>query len=170
MTSNFTPDLTDLALLNALQDDLPLVPRPWEAIADRLGITETDMFIRMNRLKDSGIIRGISPVLESHHLGLRAATLVALHVPEERIDKIAAIINSYPEVSHNFKRDHYYSLWFTIAAQDKKEIERVLNDMLERTGIQVSDALNLPTVKKIKIDVRFSFLPVQSGEVSHGSD
>ena len=54
--------MTDLAILNALQDDLPLVPRPWEAIADRLGITETDMFIRMNRLKDSGIIRGISPV------------------------------------------------------------------------------------------------------------
>jgi siroheme decarboxylase len=164
------PDLTDLAIINALQDDLPLVSRPWNMIAERLGITETEILDRIQRLEETGIIRGISPVLESRPLGLHAATLVALHVPEERVDEIAAIISSYPEVSHNFKRDHYYSLWFTIAAERREVVQRVLHEILDRSGISASDALDLPTVKKIKIDVRFSFLPAQFREVPHGSE
>ena len=166
----FVPDKTDLAILNGLQDDLPLISRPWNAIAGQLGITETEILGRMQRLEEAGIIRGISPVLESRHLGLHAATLVALHVPYERTEEIAAIISSYPEVSHNFQRDHYFNIWFTVAARNRESIRKVLKEILERTGIPALDALDLPTVKKIKIDVRFSFLPAQSGEVPHGSD
>ena len=167
--SPFEPDETDLAILNVLQDDLPLVSRPWNMIAERLGITEIGILGRMKRLEEAGIIRGISPVLESRHLGLHAATLVALRVPEERVNEIAAIISSYPEVSHNFQRDHSYAIWFTIAAQNGEGIQKVLHEILDRSGISASDALDLPTVKKIKIDVRFSFLPAHSGEGSHGS-
>jgi siroheme decarboxylase len=170
MTSSFKPDQADLAILNALQDDLPLVSRPWEAIAGRLGMSDTEILIRMKKLEVAGIIRGISPVLESRHLGLHAATLVALHVPEERMEEIAAIISSYAEVSHNFQRDHFYSLWFTIAAEDGDGIRRVLADILERTGIPDPDVLDLPTVTRIKIDVRFSFVPAQSTEITHGPD
>jgi DNA-binding Lrp family transcriptional regulator len=163
-------DQTDLAILNALQDDLPLVSRPWKTIADRLNITETEIICRMKNLEDSGIIRGISPVLESRSLGLHAATLVALHVPEERLDEIAALISSYAEVSHNFQRDHYYSLWFTIAAENEEGIQRVLHEILQQTGIPASDVLDLPTTKKIKINVRFSFLPAQQQECNFGPD
>jgi siroheme decarboxylase len=170
MTISFKPDQADLAILNALQDDLPLVSRPWEAIAGRLGMSDTEMCSRMKNLEEAGIIRGISPVLESRHLGLHAATLVALHVPEERVEEIAAIISSYAEVSHNFQRDHYYSLWFTIVAEDRKGIRRVLEDIQERTGIPDPDVLDLPTVTRIKIDVRFSFVPAQSTEITHGPD
>lgn len=161
--SRFVPDQTDLAILHALQDDLPLVSRPWNTLANRLGITEIEILDRMKRLEEAGIIRGISPVLESRHLGLHAATLVALHVPEERVNEIAAIISSYPEVSHNFQRDHYYSLWFTIAAKNGDGVRKVLGEILERTGISASEVLDLPTANKIKIDVRFAFLPAHSG-------
>lgn len=163
--SHAVPDQTDLAILNALQDDLPLVSRPWKAIAYRLGITETRILDRMKRLEDAGIIRGISPVLESSHLGLLAATLIALHVPEARVDEVAAVINRYPEVSHNFKRDHYYSLWFTIAAKNEDGIRKVMDEILERTGIPSSAALDLPTVKQVKIDVRFSFSPAKETDL-----
>lgn len=117
----------------------------------------------MKMLEESGILRGVSPVLESRQMGLHAATLVALHVPEERLEEIAAVINRFSEVSHNFQRDHYYSLWFTIAAQNADGIQRVLDEILHQTGIPASDALDLRTIKKIKIDVRFSFLPAQPG-------
>ena len=170
MSGPSLPDQTDLAILNALQDDLPLVSRPWKAIADRLNITETEIICRMKNLEEAGIIRGISPVLESRSLGLHAATLVALHVPEERLDEIAAVISSYAEVSHNFQRDHYYSLWFTIAAQNEEGIQRVLHEILQQTGIPASDVLDLPTTKKIKINVRFSFLPAQHQESNFGPD
>jgi DNA-binding Lrp family transcriptional regulator len=163
-------DQTDLTILNALQDDLPLVSRPWKAIADRLNISETEIICRMKNMEEAGSIRDISPVLESRSLGLHAATLVALHVPEERLEEIAAVISSYAEVSHNFQRDHYYSLWFTLAAQNEEGIQRVLHEILQQTGIPASDVLDLPTTKKIKINVRFSFLPAQHQERNFGPD
>ena len=158
MTNHAQLDATDLHILDALQDDIPLVSRPFAAIAQRLGIPEKVLLDRLKRLQDEGIVRGISPILESRHMGLYAATLIALHVPEERVHEIAAIISSYPEVSHNFRRGHYYALWFTLSGKNEEDIGRVLAEILRRTGIPDTDVLNLPTVRKLKVDVRFSFL------------
>jgi DNA-binding Lrp family transcriptional regulator len=169
MTDHALPDGTDLHILDALQDDIPLVPRPFAAIALRLGIPEQDLLDRLKRLHDEGIIRGISPILESRHMGLSAATLIALHIPEERVHEIAAIISSCPDVSHNFRRDHYYSLWFTLSGKNEDDIRRVLTEILQRTGIPDKDVLNLPTVRKLKVDVRFSFLNDKDREGTFGS-
>ena len=163
-------DQADLAILDALQDDLPLVSRPWNAIAERLGIAETEVLGRMKRMEAAGIIRGISPVLESRPLGLHAATLVALHVPAAKVEEVAAVISRCPEVSHNFQRDHYFSLWFTIAAKNEADIHDVLDRILHATMIPASDALDLPTIKKIKIDVRFPFATARHQEGVFGPD
>jgi DNA-binding Lrp family transcriptional regulator len=157
-------------LLDVLQDDLPLVPRPWAAIADRLGSTEDDVLERLGRLQETGVIRGVSPVLESRRLGLMAATLVALRVPKSRVSGIARIISSYPEVSHNYRRDHAYSIWFTLAAPTAGRIGEVLAEILGRTGISPEDVLNLPTLQKYKIDVRFSCCPDNGEAENHGPD
>jgi len=159
-------DALDLRILDALQEEIPLVPRPYAALADRLGIPEAALLERLERLSKEGIVRGISPIIESRPLGITAATLVALPVPEERIGEVAGIISRYPEVSHNFRRDHRYSLWFTIAAKDDAALQAVLAEILARTGFSRAEALDLPTVRKIKIDVRFSF----TGDCNGGSD
>jgi DNA-binding Lrp family transcriptional regulator len=169
MTGHVLPDATDLHILDALQDDIPLVSRPFAVIARRLGIPEQDLLDRLQRLQDEGIVRGISPIVESRHMGLAAATLIALHVPEERVHGIAAIISSYPEVSHNFRRDNYYALWFTLSGKNEEDIRRVLTEILRRTGIPDTDVLNLPTVQKLKVDVRFSFLNDKDREGTFGS-
>jgi DNA-binding Lrp family transcriptional regulator len=169
MTDHALPDGTDLHILHALQDDIPLVIRPFAAIARRLGIPEQVLLDRLQRLQDEGIVRGISPILESRHMGLSAATLIALHAPEKRVHEIAAIISSYPEVSHNFRRDHYYALWFTLSGKNEEAIRRVLTEILQRTGIPDTDVLNLPTVRKLKVDVRFSFLNDEDREGTFGS-
>lgn len=169
MTNHVLPDTTDLNILVALQDDIPLVSRPFAAIARRLGIPEEVLLERLKRLQDEGIVRGISPILESRHMGLAAATLIALHVPENRVHEIAAIISSYPEVSHNFRRDHYYALWFTLSGKNEEHLQRVLTEILCRTGIPDTDVLNLPTVQKLKVDVRFSFLNDKDREGTFGS-
>jgi DNA-binding Lrp family transcriptional regulator len=169
MTDHALPDGTDLHILHALQDDIPLVIRPFAAIARRLGIPEQVLLDRLQRLQDEGIVRGISPILESRHMGLSAATLIALHAPEKRVHEIAAIISSYPEVSHNFRRDHYYALWFTLSGKNEEAIRRVLTEILQRTGIPDTDVLNLPTVRKLKVDVRFSFLNDEDRECTFGS-
>lgn len=159
MNDNTATDTLDLRILDALQQDIPLVARPWEAIAARLGIPEPLLLERLGTLSRAGVIRGISPIIESRALGLTAATLVALPVPAERIRNVADIISRYPEVSHNFRRDHRYSLWFTLSAENRQALDKLLSEILARTGFSRDEILNLPTVKKIKIDVRFPLLP-----------
>jgi DNA-binding Lrp family transcriptional regulator len=124
----------------------------------------------MARLQDAGILRGVSPVLESRRLGISAATLVALRVPESRIHEVAGIINGYKEVSHNYRRDHEYSVWFTLAAATDDRIHEMLDEILKRTGIPATDVLNLPTLQHYKIDVRFSCCPDEEEVAGHGSD
>mgnify|MGYP000844952488 FL=1 len=160
-------DRTDLAILDALQDDLPLVPRPWAAIAARVGIAEDDLLARMRRLQASGILRNVSPVFESRRFGLAAASLIALRVPDSRVREVAEIVSGYPEVSHNFRRDHPYTLWFTLAAPTEERLSEVLAEILCRAGIPEEDALDLPTVRAYKIDVRF---PLSGEEVTRGPD
>ena len=159
MNDNTAADTLDLRILDALQQDIPLVARPWEAIAARLGIPEPLLLERLGTLSRAGVIRGISPIIESRALGLTAATLVALPVPAERIRNVADIISRYPEVSHNFRRDHRYSLWFTLSAENGQALDTLLSEILSKTGFSRDEILNLPTVKKIKIDVRFPLLP-----------
>ncbi|MBR1368535.1 AsnC family transcriptional regulator [Methanocalculus chunghsingensis] len=148
-------DRIDLLILDALQEDLPLVPRPFEMIADRIGITSADLLRHIEHLQEMGILRGITPVLESRSLGLHAGTLVALHVPDEKADWTIEIINSYPEISHNYRREHHYSLWFTISAPTHERISRILGEIQEKAGLPDEDILNLPTIRSYKIDVRF---------------
>jgi DNA-binding Lrp family transcriptional regulator len=161
-------DALDLRILDALQQDIPLVPRPWESIAFRLGIPETVLLERLERLSREGIVRGISPIIEAQPLGIGAATLVALPVPEEKIRYVAGIISRYPEVSHNFHRDHRYSLWFTLSARDETMLHELLSEILERTGFSGEEVLDLPTVRRIKIDVRFPLAGDRNGDL-HGS-
>jgi DNA-binding Lrp family transcriptional regulator len=115
-----------------------------------------------------GIVRGISPIVESRPMGIRAATLVALPVPEEKVREVAGIISRYPEVSHNFRRNHRYSVWFTLSAKDETRLDALLQEILERTGFSREDVLDLPTVRKIKIDVRFPLAVSRDGGF-HGS-
>lgn len=163
MTAGTMADALDLQILDALQEDIPLVARPWEAVAARLDIP-TDIFLgRLERLSREGIVRGISPVIESLPAGITASTLVALPVPEGQIHEVAGIISRYREVSHNFRRDHHYSLWFTLSAKDEETLQGVLQEILERTGFTRDDALDLPTVNRIKIDVRFPLARAWNG-------
>jgi len=169
MNNRPATDSLDLRILDALQQDIPLVPRPWEAIAARLDIPEHVLLERLETLSQEGILRGISPIIESRPLGITAATLVALPVPEERIREVAAVISGYPEVSHNFRRDHRYSLWFTLSAGDEKTLQKLLQEILEMTGFSRDDILDLPTRKKIKIDVRFPLGRDRNGGL-HGQE
>jgi DNA-binding Lrp family transcriptional regulator len=168
MNGDAHPDRIDLTLLDALQDDLPLTPRPWAALGTRLGVPEEEVLERLGRMRDLGIVRAISPILDSHRLGLTATTLIALPVPVERISDVAAIISGYPEVSHNFQRDNTYTVWFTLTAESKERLGELLSEILERTGIPERDILNLSTVRKFKIDVRFSHVLNGRLEEGHG--
>ncbi|MDD2262006.1 AsnC family transcriptional regulator [Methanoculleus sp. UBA303] len=156
-------DTLDRQLLEALQDNFPLAPRPWRRIGDRVGIPEDEVLRRVRRLTSAGIILTISPVLESARIGLLASTLIGMRVPAGRVDEFASVINREPGVSHNYLRDHDYNLWFTLAAPDSAALSRTVQDIAARTGVSPADLLDLPAVRRFKIGVRFRFFPDGDG-------
>ena len=164
MTDPVQTDETDLILLDLLQDEIPLVPNPWDIIADRAGISSGEVLDRLQRLERSGVLRGITPTLESGMASPVISTLIALRVPEEEIERVARFVNQYPEVSHNFRRDHAYNLWFTLASPSRRRIDTILAEVLSLTGVPPEDMFDLTTEKKYKIDVRFPIVRQNPGE------
>jgi len=147
-------DDLDRRLLNIIQTDFPITPRPYRVLGERLGITEVEALDRVRRLKESGIIRRIGPSFDTRKLG-HASILAAARVPAERLDEVAGVISSFPEVTHNYGREAEYNLWFTLVCRNAEQIERTLEEIKSRTGI--SDIHALPSERVFKVRVNFEF-------------
>lgn len=145
-------DNLDRELLNIVQSGLPVAPEPYKDLAEILGTTEKDIIARLEKLIENGTIRRLGGIFDSRGLGY-AGTLCAMKVPSKKIDTVAGIINGYPGVTHNYLRDHEYNMWFTLLVPEEKEIERVLEEIKSRTGI--NELISLPTVRLFKIRVNF---------------
>ncbi|MGD9245335.1 MAG: AsnC family transcriptional regulator [Desulfobacterales bacterium] len=146
-------DDMDRAILNLIQSDFPITPRPYLAIAQRLGFSENDVIKRLNRLKKKGIIRRIGGNFVPEKLGF-VSTLCAARVPEDKIQSFAKAVNRYPGVTHNYQRDNKYNVWFTFIAPSMKEIEKNLENISRQTGIK--KIINLPATKVFKIRAHFN--------------
>jgi len=91
-------------------------------------------------------------------------------VPDEQIRTVARLVNAYSEVSHNYLRDHAYQLWFTVAAKDEHRIREIVQEIKEQARLGEEDILELPTLRRFKIDVRFSFPGGAAREGRDGPD
>lgn len=157
MTGPVELDEIDKQLLQLTQDEFSIMKRPWKELGNRLKITEEEVLLRLKRLCNKGVIRKIGPILNTQKLGLSASTLIAMKVPEEKIEQVASIINEYESVSHNYQREHEYNLWFTIRTSDEKKLRRTIEEIKRRTEIPDANILDLPTLRVFKIDVRFQY-------------
>jgi DNA-binding Lrp family transcriptional regulator len=156
MTVTATPgedELQDLdrELLNAVQWDFPLEPRPFAALGERLGLTEPDVRARVARVKGLGVLRQLSAIFDTRALGYGSA-LVAAKIDPGRVDEAAAVISAHPGVSHNYKRNHAYNLWYTIAVPPGDSLEQHVDALHRESGALVTR--RLPTLKLYKIGVK----------------
>ncbi len=117
-------------------------------------MTERAVIELINGLKESGIIRRTGAVFDSQKLGYKS-TLCAMRVPGQRLDEVAAIVNRYPEVTHNYGREHEFNLWFTLIARDEQRLTEVIEEIKTESG--VTELLNLPAINLFKISVDFKF-------------
>ncbi len=145
-------DDIDRKLLNEIQSDFPITRRPYEDLGDRLDCSEEEILKRVERLRKEGIIRRIGGNFDSKRLGF-ATTLCAAKVPDDKINRFVEVVNRYPEVTHNYLRNHHYNIWFTLVAHDVKEINRYIEEIIQYTGVR--EILNLPAVRTFKILVDF---------------
>ena len=145
-------DRFDKAILNRIQSDFPITSRPFRAVAEDLGLSESEVLKRVSRLKKSGIIRRIGGNFTPDKLGF-VSTLCAAKVPEDKISQFAEVVNRYPGVTHNYRRENTFNVWFTFIALSMDEIDANLQQIASETG--VTDILNLPATRVFKIRAEF---------------
>jgi DNA-binding Lrp family transcriptional regulator len=138
-------------LCNVLQEGLPICPKPYDDLAKYLNNNEKTVLQEIRELKESGVIRRICAMINHRALGM-TSTLVAAHIPEENLQEVAEAVNSLENVSHNYLREHYCNLWFTLQAESPKQIEVTVSNLSGRFGI---DFYSLPIERVFKLDVRF---------------
>jgi siroheme decarboxylase len=145
-------DEIDKKILNILQKEFPLIEQPFLVVAEKCGISEDETISRIRKMKDEGIIRRIGAVFDGNKLG-RVSTLCAARVPEEEIDHFVEIVNANKNVTHNYRRNNEYNIWFTLSAATAAEMEAFLTDVKEKTG--VTDILDMRAVRTFKINASF---------------
>lgn len=143
-------DDLDQRLLNDFQRDLPLVPRPFAAIATRLETTEADTLTRLRRLLEGGHISRVGATCRPNTAG--ASTLAALRVPERRLEDVAALVGEEPGVNHSYQREGDWNLWFVATAPDAEALAASLARIETATALPV---LSLPLVRAFNIDLGF---------------
>jgi siroheme decarboxylase len=147
-------DGLDAEIVSAVQEALPLVERPFAEIAGRLGATEREVIDRVAYLKNEArIIRQISAIFDTKALGYRS-TLVAARYSPDAVDQSAALISGHPGVSHNYRRDHAYNLWYTLAVPPNSRLglDRTLERLHQLSGAMATRKME--TLKLFKIGVR----------------
>jgi DNA-binding Lrp family transcriptional regulator len=156
----------DRLLLDQLQREVPLVERPYAELGARVDLSEADVLARVAELSGPppAPIRQVSAIFDSKRLGYQSC-LVAAKVDEGRLAHAVKVINSHPGVSHNYRREHAFNLWFTLAVPpgSKLGLEGTLDILKRLSGAQ--EMRPLPTVKMHKIGVRFD-LSDGEGEAS----
>ena len=110
-------DEGDCRLIDEFQRDFPLEPEPFRAIAERLGLDESEVLASLIRLGETGVISRLGAVLRPNCAG--ASTLAAMAAPADKLEAIAEIVNAEPGVNHNYEREHAVNLWFVVTGANR---------------------------------------------------
>ena len=143
-------DALSRRLIDRFQHGMPLCAEPYRAMAEALDCSEAEVLACLEALEHGGGLSRVGPVFEHSRAG--ASTLVALAVPDARLESVAERINSYPEVNHNYLREHRYNLWFVVTGPDRAHVEALLAQIEADTGLT---PLDLPMQAAYRIDLGF---------------
>jgi len=168
MTEAADLDRLDRAVLNAFQGGFPVVERPFEPAAAALrergvDVTADELLARVQTLDAAGTLTRFGALVNAERIG-GAATLVAMHAPEERFDAVAETVNGYREVAHNYEREHpHLNMWFVVSVADADRVGTVLADVEAETG---QPTYNLPKQREFRVEAKFLVDgPVDEGDV-----
>ena len=143
-------DDLDRRLLDEFQRGFPLDPHPYAAMADRLGCTEGEVLERLKRLTAHGAVTRVGATFRPHRVG--SSTLAAMAVPAERLEGVAALVDGFEEVNHNYQRAHRLNLWFVVTAPTRERVAGVVAAIAQATGLEVQE---FPLVRAHRLDLGF---------------
>ena len=101
----------DRQLMAATQAGLPLLPRPYDAVAAQLGTTGERVRARLGELLAAGVVRRIAAVPNHYRLGYVANGMSVWDVADDQVDRLGQLIGSQPSVSHCYRRPRKAGVW-----------------------------------------------------------
>lgn len=129
-------DDTDRRIVNALQGGFPVCDEPFAAVAETLGMAADELIGRLRALLEKGVLSRFGPLYQVERMGGRFV-LAALAVPEADFDHVAALVNAFDEVAHNYRREHRLNMWFVLATESAEGIAAVAGRIEAETGLSV---------------------------------
>ncbi len=132
-----TLDEIDRRIINALQGDFPLSDEPYREAAESLGLSKTELLARLKRMLDERVLTRFGPMFQIERMGGRFV-LAAMQVPEADFNRVADLVNSFPEVAHNYRREHAFNMWFVLATEKPEGIADAVARIEAATGIGVA--------------------------------
>ena len=145
-------DTLDRQIVNALQGGFPIAERPYAEAAAGLGMSEDELIARLRGLLDGGLLSRFGPMYDAERVG-GGLTLAAMAVPEDRFDDVSGIVNGFPEVAHNYARNHRLNMWFVVAAERPERVGQILAQIEGATGLEV---LNLPKIEEFFLELKLA--------------
>ncbi len=144
-------DHFDRAIINRLQDGFPICERPYTEVAAELGLSEFELIGRLERLLAEKKLSRFGPMYHAERLG-GGLSLCAMRVPEADFDRVAEQVNAFPEVAHNYARDHALNMWFVLATETPQGIADAIAGIERSTGLPVYD---MPKQEEFFVGLRF---------------
>lgn len=151
--SDDKPVFTDIerAIINRLQYGLPLTLTPYQGVADELGITEQQLLDQLKALLANGTLTRFGPMFHAGEMG-GGLTLAAMRIPAENYDRVTEQVNSFPEVAHNYRREHELNMWFVLATETPEGIADTIARIEALTGYPV---YNMPKEQEFHVNLHF---------------
>ncbi len=144
-------DPVDRRIINELQGGFPVCERPFAEAGARLGISEQQLITQLGRLLKNGTLSRFGPLYHAERLG-GALSLAAMSVPNGDFERVAEIVNAFPEVAHNYAREHDFNMWFVLATETPGRIPEVIAEIERRAGYRVYD---MPKLDEYFVGLRF---------------
>jgi len=143
-------DEIDRLIINTLQEGFPICNAPYQQVAIQLGLSEQALIDRLQALLDNGTLSRFGPLYHAELMG-GALTLAAVKSPPERFVEVTGIINAFPEVAHNYERNHALNIWFVIATETPEQIQQTINLIEQQTGLTV---YNMPKINEYFVGLK----------------
>ena len=161
--TQFTP--TEVEVIRILQRDLPLQPRPFDALARTGGVPVDELLATAKSLQKRGHVRRFGAAIQSRKPGILATAMGVWNVAADRADEIGAQLSQHRAVSHCYLRPVYadwpYNVYTTVHGRSVDECESIINDLATDTAVADKRAL-YPTKEYKK--ARISFFAPEADE------
>ena len=130
----------DKRIIHELQKDLPVISRPFAAVAETIGISESELLEKISEFIANGTIRRFGATLRHQRSGFDSNAMVVWEVSPERAEEVGSIFASFREVSHCYQRPALpnwpYRLFTMIHGSSREVCQEIAKRMADAAGVQ----------------------------------